>query len=626
MSEYDVILTIAEALVRSYELCRPEISQKSDELVIDSINYSEAKRLFKNSIVNPDPSSAIIYGPPGTGKTKLVSEALYELVYEGKGPFEEKSRYELLFYVAPTNDLVISAVRRVFTYIFCALFKRNEVELIPKLIYGTKVLGSKITNAKLNISSIDRFRKLILQLGVFSKLPPELENVIKELEKMVQGKEVMLASQWMDVDLEGTHLVFTTAYQTLKVKDISRISDIHVIYDEASKIEQIQSHRVLLSILQNYIRNVIASKNMDSLSQYLKKYVESINTLIAMGDKFQAITVQGIAGKYSKLLIEELEKHGAKGVVLDVTLRLPHPTELSLSKAFYEKYQNTRVRAHEVLTHEKKRLLKVIYEIVGERLIDKIGKELKKISLNEYRVMIDKIIDALIGAMNEGKPGIIIDFSQPWRWGQFNRLYVAGSVAFSAIETLILSYARMRYDLNELCYKEFKYIRNVCLDIAQGQPITILSMYRNVFRVGDHARVIARRLSTMLGIKINDLISSKTISSNIGNESPIIVHELPKDPWIGITDERLRHTFIVRDPLQIVVGVSRHSLIRTIVGDIEGFIKHIQELKRDPRAERIIKELYGEKNIEYLSSIGELIEQEKQLAEKGKAVLVSNVI
>ena len=618
MSEYDVLEAIAEALEKAYKLCGTNGSGLV-ELRIDSTNYSIAKRLMYDTIATDKHQTAIIYGPPGTGKTKLVSETLYDLVYRGEGPFAE-TKTELIFYVAPTNDLVVSAMQRIFTNIFCAFLRRGEVESISSIIYGTKVLGSKIVNAALNSSSIDKLEMDITRRfnGI---IPDSIKKVLNELRRLVGQKPTILAHQWMDIDLIGARLIFTTAYQTLKIKDIDKIAGIYVIYDEASKIEQVQSRRVLLSILQNYIKKIVTSKSLADLSNSINKYVESIDSLIAIGDKFQAITVRPIAGrKYSKLLMEELESIVSENekAVLDVTLRLPYPTEVSLSEAFYRKHLNTPIRAHRELTQEKIKLIEWMYDYIRDTsLIEKIRRTLIGLSSPEYRGLIERVVDGYWQSIEEKKPGILIDLSSSWDSGRYNKEYVASIVALSTIESIVLSWIRKEYggELEEECHDNIRYARNVCLDLLKSRPIMILSLYKNIVEVEDLALYVSRRVSDVIGVKVFDTITSKTVSSNIGNEAPIVLYKLPKTPAIFGDQES---TFIVKDPLQLVVGTSRHSLVRAIVGNIDQFIRGAVSVANEPS---YVKQ-YPRQNATYMRGIAEMLEKEEELADRGKIVRV----
>ena len=237
---------------------------------------------------------AAIQGPPGSGKTFIA-----ELLAEDYIAEELLSTRDLVFYVAPTNELVIRACIRVLARIFRKLAptigeRCRWARDIPELV---RVLGYKITSN----------RRMVLR-GVCG------EGI--NISKMVDLK----------ID-ENVKLVFLTEFQRPYIKGCTEKAsgegkrNIKIIVDEASKSPYF---RFFIPIVR-----CIASSN----------YNDYPVALVVLGDPEQAITI----GEYGrdillmnvvrkKLTEMQMENHFN---MLNLTFRLPKPSHEPISYGYY---------------------------------------------------------------------------------------------------------------------------------------------------------------------------------------------------------------------------------------------------------------------------------------------------
>jgi len=267
------------------------------DLVVQYESYNMSYRLARSvmDLSISDIPLAAIQGPPGSGKTFIT-----ELLAEDYIAEELLSTRDLIFYVAPTNELVIQACKRVLARIFRKVAPTVEercrwVRDIPELV---RVLGYKITSN----------RRMVLK-GVCG------EGV--NVSKMVDLK----------ID-ENVKLVFLTEFQRPYIKGSMEKAggegkrDIKIIVDEASRSPYF---RFFIPI----VRRIVSSN-----------YSDYPVALVVLGDPQQAITISEygrdiLLMNVVKKKLEEMQMENHFNM-LDVTFRLPAPSHEPISYGYYD--------------------------------------------------------------------------------------------------------------------------------------------------------------------------------------------------------------------------------------------------------------------------------------------------
>lgn len=289
------MLYVEDCVERAFRLA--DYLGDARDLTIRYESYNTSYRLARSAmdLSISDIPLATIQGPPGSGKTFIT-----ELLAEDYIAEELLSTRDLVFYVAPTNELVMQACIRVLARIFRKLAPTVEercrwVRDIPELV---RVLGYKITSN----------RRMVLG-GVCG------EGI--NVSKMVDLK----------ID-ENVKLVFLTEFQRPYIKDSMEKAgregkrDIKIIVDEASKSPYF---RFFIPI----VRRIVSSN-----------YSDYPVALVVLGDPEQAITISEygrdilLMNVVKKKLDEmQIENHFN---MLDVTFRLPKPSHEPISYGYYD--------------------------------------------------------------------------------------------------------------------------------------------------------------------------------------------------------------------------------------------------------------------------------------------------
>ena len=251
--------------------------------------YSESYRLAHQVLkLDVDAPLAAVQGPPGSGKTYIV-----ELLAEEYIADRLLEPNELIFYIAPTNELVFDACVRVLAAIFRKIAPDREERCrwargIPDVV---RVLGYKIKSSR----------------------RPALRGICGD------GIE---AARMVDLKIdENVRLVFATEFQRPYIEDKKGKRPIKVIVDESSK--------------SPYFRALIPMVRRIAANQY-RDFPEA---LVALGDPQQAISITeyGRDILLMNVVRRKLREHGLEGryKLLDVTFRLPAPSHEPISAGYY---------------------------------------------------------------------------------------------------------------------------------------------------------------------------------------------------------------------------------------------------------------------------------------------------
>jgi len=249
--------------------------------------YSDSYRLAYQALrLDLDVPLAAVQGPPGSGKTYIV-----ELLAEEYIVNQLLELNELIFYIAPTNELVFDACVRVLAAIF------RKVAPDP---------GERCRWAR-GIPDVVR----VLGYRIKSSRRPALQRVCGD------GIE---AAKMVDLKIdENVRLVFSTEFQRPYIEGGKR--PIKVIVDESSK--------------SPYFRALIPMVRRIAASQY----IDFPEALVALGDPQQAISITEY-GRDILLMNVVKRKLRERGLddrykLLDVTFRLPEPSHEPISAGYY---------------------------------------------------------------------------------------------------------------------------------------------------------------------------------------------------------------------------------------------------------------------------------------------------
>jgi len=271
---------------------------------------AKAVNLVKRKITALDSEKiSLIQGPPGTGKTTVFHQVIDEC-------FDRVDRDEVFLYIAPTNKLVADMFRRIAS-IYCALGKNLEDLKKEVRVYGS------------------RFR-----YGAFECLRKPVDDEVR--------------------------IVLSTEYQRIHESETQK--RYHFLIDEASKSPIHRpfitaSEKLLEALQQSDRENILASISV----------IGDPKQAIALGDEYKAredllLLTNLIRGLLSDNLKKEIDKgeidivdaalqelRGRFYEFLEITRRLPHPSESPISVGFYSGNLRACKNAEEVLkeTEEK---------------------------------------------------------------------------------------------------------------------------------------------------------------------------------------------------------------------------------------------------------------------------------
>jgi len=293
---------------------------------VDHESFREATKIVTHRI--RDGGVSLVWGPPGTGKTTTFVNAIYR-------EFDNIiNSSDLILYIAPTNQLVGEMCMRL-----ASVYRNFQLEQ-KDFLEHVRVYGSQFSHQS------EKFSALL-------KIPDE-----------------------------NTKFILTTTYQVPYMKK-SRVERIHIMIDEASKSPL---HVPFIPLAQEFL-------------DYLSGEKERTSSLNILGDPMQAIGIDELKGRRDLLLflrvsagllnkqevnydnpleiLSEARKYLSPKYLatLNMTFRLPSPSEKPISHGFYDgilKAKDTaknrldglweKGRAKRLTTHDEtfKRVIRVL--------------------------------------------------------------------------------------------------------------------------------------------------------------------------------------------------------------------------------------------------------------------------
>lgn len=447
------------------------------------VNFMTSK-LKNNSI-------AVVQGPPGTRKTLSMFSSIEKVI-------ENLDQNDLIIYIAPTNALVAQGVQ----YAVRALFRRGyDRKDIPKVL---RVYGSQFKYA---------------------------------------GEYLTLRDK---VDKE-TKIVLTTPYQTPSIENKGII---HLMIDEASRM---RLHEAFMAVRKEIINRVTKGESFEG-------------SMIVVGDPMQAIVLPEDYREYTKLRKERLILESfiegllqARGIstkgsgstelirlarehlrgewyeFIDITYRLPSPTEQPISVGYY----NRDLRA-KFSFKEKIKQLGIDTGNSSKRFNDKL---------------LDTLSEVVFDCLSTNRPILIIEpSSKDWLDESFgilnepNRAQIAGALG------IVLS--------------------------SYGLRTTVVTAYRDQ---AFHTRISIEE-KYRFGPKHEHGLRLEYINVHrmLGGESDAIVAVMGKEYKTPTTEIR---TVYFQEPELLNVQLSRHKVFLAIIGDPRLLIRSAKDLDRHNRTQ-----------------------------------------
>ena len=524
---------IDQAIKRAYVMSQQEWS------VVITERQNEAVNLLVESLKG-NVALGAVQGPPGTGKTSVVELSSHQIM----DSILNSSERILIVYVAPTNHLVVEAFTRVVYQLFRLGFNLSQI------LQMTRIYGSRIQPCS-------------------SKKGIEIEgkridcNHFKELTGII--------------DPEHVRLVFATEYQRIASKILKKPDEIRYVVDEASRTPYF---RVFIGLARKIVKEPEAY------------YPQS---LIVLGDPKQAITVQEELKTYRIPLLmryveDRLKRLGHDYyrkyyIRLNITFRLPAPTELPISYGFYD----GDLRAYEDF---KSRYSQYIEGYIGGQTFEIVRMKLSRMGIDIHNRLVQTVFNTLEEALSTKCPIVV-----------FN------TRAFPFGDTFESSRAKISY-LSSLYLSTLLNLRGMA-----GQPLKVgvTAPYSDL--VNSVSYGVMRKLGPA---KMRSNIIATTVQSIIGGEADIIVTMLGKErtpsSWsiaYGYPTgyDALYETMYFREYQVLNVQLSRHRLLLTMVGDMRSLKNTAERLK--------VRRVYRES----AQSISCVVKTVNSLAEQGAALI-----
>jgi len=448
------VLSVEECVERAFALAERPTRH------IDEGSYRQAYGLALRVIRGDEEIPlAAIQGPPGSGKTYVVERMAEEYLAE-----EFFTGEDLVIYIAPTNELTWEACARVLSRILRRLAPDDERErcrVVRELPYLVRVLGYKIRS-------------------VGTALRGKCGDGVK-LSEMVDLKVG-----------EFVRLVFTTEFQRPYIKSTR---DIKLIVDESSKSPYFRAFIPLVRRISS------------------KEFRDYPVSMVVLGDPQQAIMSEGYGRDI--LLMNVAKKYlGERNyIMLDLTFRLPEPSEYPISMGFYEGRLRSVVNRHDRLkglSLNSDELLRILNRYVN------VGSDLQM------------VVEALEEAINNSIPLVVFETPQFEPGDTLDRL----RAKLGFYTSLALSVWLERYGIH--------------------RSLAVTSIYTDLPQaVGFELR---RR-----GLSVDRM----TVQALIGGERDFVVTMLGKE-YRDVADEYA--TMYAREPELLNVQLSRHRALMAVIG------------------------------------------------------------
>lgn len=445
--------------------------------LIDDIN--NAHNLVYDVIRGNGRRIAIVQGPPGTGKTTV-----YELVIEDVIRNNTIDRNEMLVYIAPTNQLAFDMFKRIL-YIYKALgFNKKDVSNIR--IYGSKF---RYNDFDICGSAIDENARIVITTQyqrVYSNRVYHL--LIDEASKTL------------------LHQPFIPITSRLRGREDDILVSLSVIGDPKQAIALDQNYRSergrRFLIMENFIHGLLTENGI--------KYTQD--------DDITQLALRHLKDNFS---------------FLDITKRLPKPSETPISHGYYNGLLRGYYEAREVLRG---------YDLNNNR-----GRELCS-TVERFKNVINAIEDA-------------ITTNRPIIYARTKSFDVRDSLLFDSKRSLIA----------------LDFV--IALTVMSGKSTTIIAPYTDQIMI---TKMLYRSayVNFLMDYEKNK-IRFATVHSTIGTEDYNIIAVLGKEYTF-----RDNPTIYYQEPELFNVQLSRHKGILVVIGDLVRLKNKASEQDRNEQTTR----------------------------------------
>ncbi len=443
----------------------------NQQRTVDISAFSEAYKLVTGAMTSRD--VALVQGPPGTGKTTVFESAVNAAI-------DKLPSGSLLVYLAPTNRLV--------------------AEMLEKVAFVYKALGK----SKTDVANEVRVYGSQFNFGEYKQMSLQPERQVR--------------------------LVITTEYQRVFNVD----ADFHLMIDEASRSPL---HTPFISLAE----------------PLLQKRGEALGSISVIGDPQQAITLneefRDVRGRnflimnafLRGLLDEDVRKEVDKNEIsllkasretlrkyfafLELSWRMPHPSEVAISRGFYDGMLKSKFNSNDVLQG--------LWDSNVASRLAKMDDEMKF------------AVGALEGGITTGIPTFYVKTS--------GFAYEDGGMLFDPVR----GHAGVLFA--------------TCLAAITNKRTAILTTYTDQWTQMklDYAEHYAGIMNS-LGRNKN-MVSFGTVHRWLGAESDNIVAILGKEHSGG----QDMSTIYFQEPELLNVQLSRHLKTLTVVGDLGRLAKTV---------------------------------------------------
>jgi hypothetical protein len=549
------VLSIAASLKYALELARYGYSVGGVQGASTDISFNRAvevvSKLLKQRKEYP---LAAVKGPPGTGKTTIYLKVFAESVNSFGGG-------DVGLYVAPTNQLVVESLsRHLLTLAGRMLRGRGSLTLdeIEDILTAVRAFGSRVSPG--TRQEIEQ----ILASGLID-CAEQNEVCVDKLYRAVEGvvrDHINLNVKW----------IFSTEWQDVlrrisisrKVSLPSRIA-LWIFVDEASRSPLYKAFMPIVKLLE--ARLMSEGRGEEAFKEHFG--VDSdILGLSVIGDDQQAIALHSYFHLRKDLLLllrihEVLKKGGLcreegwRGELcsmLDVTKRLPNPSHVPISEAYYE----GRLKAMEDAINRLSKL---------RDIADALRR---KANRNVNGPMLRRIFETIADAIYRGSPIVVVNVVgfEPRTTREPLRAYIAAQIA-AALSKEICG----RHDMRDI-------------------TVAVTGIYGDVV---SEAKITYQ----MLGGRMCSNVRFATVHSMLGDEADIHITMLGKewfgpgiDPWTLELDLDYA-TMYFREPELLNVQLSRHKRLLIVIGNLKGLQIYSQRLSKDLRDTSVETHLRG---------------------------------
>ncbi|MGC8988051.1 AAA domain-containing protein [Infirmifilum sp.] len=483
---------------------------------------SSAAQLVVNTVDNR--GVCVVQGPPGTGKTHVLEQAIDTVM-------RKLDKGELVLYVASTNKLVYDMFYRLTKRLYQKGYRDSDVKRMIR-VYGSKFDYS--------------------------------------------GSEVL----GKDID-EHTHIVLATSYQKRVHGDL--IKEVHIMVDEASRSRLYEPIIDIVPLLINAVekgRSINGSLSVvgDPMQAiglgelYVVKRHKRVEHLLEEKILHSLLELRGLQPSKEPLILTRMAREHLRGQhyeFLDITYRLPEPTERPISEGYYDGELRAKYKASDKLAD---------VDYFGPR------HELLK---DPYFSLAFSLVEELVTTKRS--------------------LLVIETRSRYAVSDLGLRYDPTRAKIGSVV--------GVSIVASTGLRTYVISPYRDMVQ---QMKLFTKRFySHHLGVLRDNLVFD-TVHSTLGSEADAVVAILGREDF-----DPENKTVYFQEPELFNVQLSRHKRMLVLIGDPVKLLREAERADQEMNSTQYrpirttIKRLLELVGVEDVDSKGEMSLAKKKETDAG---------